>query len=230
LLESLPGGGRALCRRVRCLCTTTNVRVRYVSIHQGDQFREESPGDVGRLVQAALRGDLGAFDRLVARFQRQATAVAYRLLNNRDDAMEVTQDAFLKAYEKLDSLSNPGQFGAWLMRIVSNLSLNRRRARALRRAVSLDRSVEDDERKEWNLPDLHSPSPADVASGKELKGKIADAVQQLPERQRQALVLFSIAELPQKEVARQLGCSVQAVKWHVFAARKKLKETLKDYL
>ncbi len=59
---------------------------------------------------------------------------------------------------------------------------------------------------------------------------IGESIEELPEMQRQALVLFSIAELPQKEVASMLGCSVEAVKWHVFTARKKLKDKLKDYL
>jgi len=94
--------------------------------------------DVGRLVQEARRGDLASFDLLVGCFQRQATAVAFRLLNNMDDAMEVTQDAFLNAYDKLGTLSAPKQFGPWLLRIVSNLALNRRRSRALRSAVPLE--------------------------------------------------------------------------------------------
>ena len=186
---------------------------------------------MGRLVRAAVRGDLGAFDVLVARYQRQATAVAYRLLSNRDDAMEVTQDAFLKSFDKLKTLSKPNRFGPWLMRIVSNLALNRRRSRALRRAASLDAPLDDAEgRGERNLPDPRASSPMEIASSRELKEKIAAAIEELPEMQRQALVLFSIAKLPQKEVARQLGCSVQAVKWHVFTARKKLKETFKEYL
>ena len=185
--------------------------------------------DVGRLVRSALAGDLAAFDTLVERYQRQATAVAQGLLNHRDDAMEVTQDAFLRAFDKLATLSSPEQFGPWLMRIVSNQALNRRRSRALRQTASLD-AAGSDGRGEWNLPDRRAESPVEAASSKELKGKIAEAIDELPEMQRQALVLFSIARLPQKEVARQLGCSVQAVKWHVFSARKKLKEQLEEYL
>ena len=188
-------------------------------------------GDEALLVRVALGGDLGAFDKLVERYQRQATAVAYRLLNHRDDAMEVVQDAFLKAFDKLATLSKPERFGPWLMRITSNLALNRRRSRALRRTASLDNRPDDaDGRGELNLPDPHAESPLEAASGKELKAKIAAAIDELPEMQRQALVLFSIAKLPQKEVAEQLGCSVQAVKWHVFTARKKLKEQLEEYL
>ena len=72
------------------------------------------------------------------RYQRQAVAVSYRLLGNSQDAMEVTQDAFLKAFTSLDSLQKPEAFGGWLMRIVSNLSLNYRRSRKIRQQLPLD--------------------------------------------------------------------------------------------
>ncbi len=186
--------------------------------------------DVGRLVQQARSGELGAFDILVGRYQRQATAVAYRLLNNLDDAMEVTQDAFLRAYDKLPLLTNAGQFGPWLMRIVSNLALNRRRARALRNAASIDAASGDDEGRELSLPDDSAESPLEAASAKEMEAQIDKVLGDLPEMQRKALVMFSVAKMPQKDVAKMLGCSVEAVKWHVFTARKKLKDRLRDYL
>lgn len=194
--------------------------------------QQEASEKIAAWVHAALRGDLGAFDRLVERFQRQALAVAYRLLNNRDDAMEVTQDALMKAYDKLASLSKPERFGPWLMRIVSNLSLNRRRSRALRRMIPLDAESADgqNDRHAGDLVDAQADRPGEIVSGEELDEQFAEALEQLSEKQRQALVLFSLAELPQKEVARQLGCSVQAVKWHVFSARKRLKDILADYL
>src|SRR2546423_1784251 len=95
------------------------------------------PSD-GQLVQQVLAGQRKGFDELVARYQRQAVAVSYRLLGNTQDAMEVTQDAFLKAFTSLDSLQKPEAFGGWLMRIVSNLSLNYRRSRKIRQQLPLD--------------------------------------------------------------------------------------------
>jgi RNA polymerase sigma-70 factor (ECF subfamily) len=182
-------------------------------------------------VEAAKRGELAAFDELVGRYQRQATAVAFRLLNNREDAMEVTQDSLMKAYDKLGSLSEPSRFGPWLMRIISNLALNRRRERALRRHASLDASQDDDEgRVEANLMDVSALEPSALLSAREVKELVSRAIDELPEMQRQAITLFCIAELPQKDVAEMLGCSVEAVKWHVFTARKKLKDRLKDFL
>ena len=187
--------------------------------------------DDAELVAAARRGELGAFDTLVGRYQRQATSVAYRLLNNMDDAMEVTQDAFLQAYDKLATLSKPERFGAWLMRITSNLALNRRRWRSLRKAIPLEGLGEGDEdRGEMQLSDPSAVMPDQAASAEDVKKIMAEVIAELPEMQRQALTMFCIDELPQKEIAQTLGCSVEAVKWHVFTARKKLKERLKDYL
>src|SRR5438477_11347704 len=96
-----------------------------------------SPTD-GQLVERANDGDRKAFDMLVERYQRQAVAVSYRLLGNTQDALEVTQDAFLKGFTSLASLQKPEAFGGWLMRIVSNLSLNYRRSRKIRSQLPLD--------------------------------------------------------------------------------------------
>src|SRR5215208_1483986 len=91
----------------------------------------------GQLVSKAIDGDRTAFDSLIVRYQRQAVAVSYRLLGNTQDALEVTQDAFLKAFTSLSTLQKPEAFGGWLMRIVSNLSLNYRRSRKTRQQMPL---------------------------------------------------------------------------------------------
>ncbi len=184
----------------------------------------------GPAARAAANGDLAAFEVLVERYQRRANAVAYRLLSNVDDAMEVVQDSFVKAFENLQSLSDPQRFGPWLMRIVANQALNRRRARAVRKTTSLDYQPDDSERAAPVVADNRSVSPLEEVSAVELKAKIDDAIASLPEQQRQALVMFSIGKMPQKDVAKAMGCSAAAVKWHVFTARKKLKEILADYL
>jgi RNA polymerase sigma-70 factor (ECF subfamily) len=191
------------------------------------------PSD-GQLVLQALNGRREAFDQLIARYQRQAVAVAYRLLGNTHDALEVTQDSFLNGYKNLGTLQKPEAFGGWLMRIVSNLSLNFRRARKLRTQLPLDDCLgstgsqeTDGAASEWMA---RSDDPARAVQGHELGEKLRQALQQLPEKQRLAIVMFTIDQMPQKDVAEALGCSVEAVKWHVFQGRKKLKELMKEYL
>ncbi|MDB5324653.1 MAG: polymerase, sigma-24 subunit, subfamily [Phycisphaerales bacterium] len=178
------------------------------------------------LVRRTLAGEKQAFDVLVRQYQRPAVAVSYRLLGRTEDALEVVQDALLKAYRSLDTLQKPEAFAGWLMRIVTNLSLNRRRGRKSSSALPLDDMLHS-----GNLdPEAggDSPDPQRVLQGKELGERLKIALAQLPEKQRMALELFTIEQLPQKQVAEALECSVEAVKWHVFQARKKLKEALKD--
>src|SRR5438046_3113132 len=102
-----------------------------------DRPSHAEPSD-GQLVRNTLAGQRQAFDQLIRRYQRQAVAVSYRLLGNSNDALEVTQDAFLKAFTSLSTLQKPDAFGGWLMRIVSNLSLNYRRSRKVRSQLPLD--------------------------------------------------------------------------------------------
>jgi RNA polymerase sigma-70 factor (ECF subfamily) len=184
----------------------------------------QRPSD-GYLVLQTRNGDRSAFDELIVRYQRPAVAVASRLLGNVHDAMEVTQDAFLNAFTNLATLRQAEAFGGWLMRIVSNLSLNFRRARKTRAALALD-----------DLPgfaeSISTPcaNPFRRIESAEMGRVLCDALKHLSERQRTVIILFAIEQMPQKRVAETLGCSVEAVKWHVFQGRKKLRQALKDYL
>lgn len=200
------------------------------------KFSESSSGPASqdaqdaRLVRMVLSGDVKAFEGLLLRHQMTANTVARRLLNNQADADEVVQDAVLKAYRNLSELDKPERFGPWLMRIVCNLSLNRRRGRALRKASSLSEPNEREEAMASALADGKADRPESIASGRELDQMIARAIDELPELQRQAIVLFAISGMNQKDVAEVMETSIEAVKWHVFTARKKLRERLKDYL
>src|SRR5215203_5580442 len=191
----------------------------------------------GQLVEQTLAGKRQAFDDLVRRYQRQAVAVSYRLLGNSHDALEVTQDAFIKAFSSLATLQKPEAFGGWLMRIVSNLSLNYRRSRKTRSQLPLDDLLGPTEGSQQaelagGSSDWMSQSgdPVHLLASEEMGRKLKDALAQLPEKQRLAIVMFTIEEMPQKQVAEALECSVEAVKWHVFQGRKKLKEIMKDHL
>src|SRR5688572_27378656 len=205
----------------------------------GDEEKADavSPSD-GQLVSACVAGDRKAFDDLIGRYQRQAVAVSYRLLGNSHDAMEVTQDAFVKAFSSLATLQKPEAFGGWLMRIVSNLSLNYRRSRKTRQQLPLDDLLGPTDAgqqaaaatgggSDWMT---QSGDPVHLLESEEMGRKLKQALEQLPEKQRLAIVMFTIEEMPQKQVAEALNCSVEAVKWHVFQGRKRLKELMKEHL
>ena len=185
------------------------------------------------LVQRAREGDEGAFSELVRSYQRRAVSLAYRLLGNVEDASDVSQDAFVRAYRSLDQLEDPGRFGGWFLRIVSNLSLNFRRSRKSREALSLDHAAElglGVRNPQTGRSVVSNMEDDDAVIPGELRGVMREALSKLPEKQRLALVLFSIEGMPQKDVAEVLECSVELVKWNVFQARRKLKDALHEYL
>ncbi|MBI4580285.1 MAG: sigma-70 family RNA polymerase sigma factor [Planctomycetes bacterium] len=194
-------------------------------------FTDETGARDAAWVQATRGGSPEAFGRLARAYERPAIATAYRLLGNSDDAMEVVQEAFLRAYRSLDHLKEPSRFGPWLLRIVSNLSLNARRSRRSGPMVPLD--------EEWGPDGIRSTDgepaaaviePGHSAEGHELGEAIDAALHSLPDKQRLALVLFTIEGWPQKDIAALLDCSLENVKWYVFQARKRLRGRLGDML
>lgn len=191
-------------------------------------------GQDSALVRRAQAGDRASFAELVRRYQRRAVSVAFRLLGNAEDASDVSQDAFVRAYRHLSQLDDPSRFGAWLMRVVTNLALNFRKARKLRSAAELSDAIEASG--EGRTPGSGRRvvrTDADDESGplpRELHAAVSRAMEALPEKQRLALILFSVEGMPQKDVAEILDCSLELVKWNVFAARRKLKELLGEYL
>lgn len=195
--------------------------------HDWDELYRLDAEDVAR----AVAGDVAAYDVLIERHQRRAVAVAYRLLGNIEDAKDVCQDAFVRAFRSLASLQQPERFGAWLLRIVSNLSLNFRRARRPNLSLSAERgeggTLED---QASHQSGRGGRSPSEELLSVEAEETIQAALERLPEKQKLALVLFAIEQIPQKEVADILECSVEMVKWNVFQARKTLKKLLAAYI
>lgn len=198
---------------------------------QSEGVESQPSSDDARWVAATLSGDHAAFDVLVRRYQRQAVSVAYRLVNDLHDAADVAQDAFLRAYQGLSGLEEPARFAPWLMRIVSNLALNFRRARGAgvrKQAVPLD-GVDP-----AGAAQVARAEAAGAAVDPELPAELGDAIrvalEELPEKQKLAFVLFCLEGLPQKDVADILDCSVELVKWNVFQARKSLRTALGDYV
>src|SRR5688500_12943112 len=184
------------------------------SDHSSAENSPAGPTD-GRLVADVLAGKREAFDELIKRYQRRAVAVSYRLLGNSHDAMEVTQDAFLKAFVSLDTLQKPEAFGGWLMRIVSNLSLNFRRSRKTRQQLPLDDALGPADPSqsdsgvggsEWMA---RSDDPLHRLESIEMGKRLERALHELPEKQRLALVMFTLEEMPQKQIAAALECTVE---------------------
>ena len=181
------------------------------------------------LVASARTGDVHAFETLVNKYDRQIFRIAQHITQNREDAQDVVQDAFLKAYEKLDQFQGNSKFYTWLVRIAVNESLMRLRKRRTGKMVSIDDDIETDE---GSVPrDLAdwSPNPEQNYGQAELNEILRKTIQGLPHGFRIVFVLRDVDGLSTEETAETLGLSVPAVKSRLLRARLQLRERLSRY-
>src|SRR6516164_1919351 len=190
---------------------------------------EEPAGDELRLVHAAKAGDIGAFEELVNRYDRNVFRIAQHITQNREDAEDVLQDAFLKAYQNLEQFQGNSKFYTWLVRIAVNEALMRLRRRRNDRTVSLDEDVETEdgaiprEVADW------SPNPEQLYGTSELGDILKKTIQGLSPGFRTVFVLRDVEGLSTEETAEMLGLSVPAVKSRLLRARLQLRERLTKY-
>ena len=181
------------------------------------------------LVNQARDGDVAAFEKLVRQYDRQVFRIAQHITQNREDAEDVVQDAFLKAYEKLDQFQGNSKFYTWLVRITVNEALMRLRKRRTGKMVSIDEDVETEE---GSMPrDLAdwSPDPEALYGQSEMAEILRKTIQGLPPGFRVVFVLRDVEGLSTEETAETLGLSVPAVKSRLLRARLQLRERLSRY-
>src|ERR1051326_3816138 len=178
------------------------------------------------LVQAAKKGDLEAFSELVKRYDRNVFRIAQHITHNEEDAQDVVQDAFLKAYQKLDQFQGNSKFYTWLVRIAVNEALMKVRKRKASKTVSIDEDVETDEGFVPREVTDWSPNPEQLYKQAELSDILEKTIQGLPSGFRTVFVLRDVEGLSTEETADALGLSVPAVKSRLLRARLQLREKL----
>jgi len=193
--------------------------------------KEEGQADVTvlsdeELALALKNGDERAFDELVRRHQGRVYAVAYRFTGNREDALDVVQEALLKAYRKIDTWQPTGGFVPWLLRLTSNQAVDALRRRKRQRHERLDEA--------YRQASEHAPVEPTVmnteqqAWAHEIDRRIQAALPVLSPTQRTVFVLRHYEGFQLAEIATQIGCTVGSVKVHLFRALKKLQKSLED--
>src|SRR5271167_398743 len=190
---------------------------------------EEPAGDELRLVHAAKAGDISAFEELVKRYDRNVFRIAQHITQNREDAEDVVQDAFLKAYENLEQFQGNSKFYTWLVRIAVNESLMKLRRRRSDRTVSLDEDIQTEEDTMPREVADWSPNPEQLYKQGELKDILRKTVQGLPASFRTVFVLRDVEGLSTEETAEALDLSIPAVKSRLLRARLQLRERLNKY-
>jgi RNA polymerase sigma-70 factor (ECF subfamily) len=186
--------------------------------------------DEAELVRKSQRGDLQAYDDLVRRYQERIYATIYHMTSNHEDANDLAQDTFIKAYQAIKSFKGGSSFYTWLYRIAVNKTINFLKQRRNRSHMSLD----DLDVNVENNPELVSlvsdKTPRREAGLAELQEKLNEAMQKLSEDHRLAVTLHDVQGVPHEEIAKIMDCNIGTVRSRLFYARQQLQGYLSDYL
>ena len=182
-----------------------------------------------QLVRAAKAGSLEAFEQLVRRYDRNVFRIAQHITQNHEDAEDVVQDAFLKAFQNLANFQEQSKFYTWLVRIAVNEALMKLRRRRTGRTVSLDQEIETDEDTMPREVADWAPNPEQMYNQSELRDILQKTIQGLPAGFRTVFVLRDVEGLSTEETAEALDLSIPAVKSRLLRARLQLRDRLTKY-
>lgn len=181
---------------------------------------EEKDSD---LVQRTLCGDWSAYDQLVKRYQRQIYNFAYRMMGNAEDAQDISQETFLRAFQSLHSFRKDASFLTWLFKIASNLCIDLLRSRKSKGTLSLDSELEEGREP---AAEARTSDPESVAMRNATQEVVQHAINALPARYRAVVILRHLQGMSVDEIAQTLDIPAGTVKTHLFRAREMLRERL----
>jgi RNA polymerase sigma-70 factor (ECF subfamily) len=177
------------------------------------------------LVQLAQKGDLVAFEGLVGRHRDKVYARAYSMMRNEEEALDLSQDAWVKGWQRLVQFQGDSSFITWMTRIVINLCLDQLRKNKRQRVESIDALDEDSGGVERQMP-VVEVNPTQGLERGELRQRIDGALAKLSPEHRTALVLHEFEELEYKEIAKRMDCSIGTVMSRLFYARRRMASLL----
>lgn len=177
------------------------------------------------LVRAAHQGDMNAFEELVKRHREKIFARAFSMLRNEDEALDLSQEAWVKAWQRLNQFQGDSSFVTWITRIVINLCLDHLRRQKRQKTDSIEQMDEETGGVERQLPVI-TPNPTEKLERQELRIRINRALDQLSEEHRTVLVLHEFEEMEYKEIAKTMGCSIGTVMSRLFYARRRMASLL----
>ena len=188
---------------------------------------EYSSAEDAALVRAAQKGDTDAFEELVARHRDKIYARAFSMMRNEDEAIDLSQEAWVKAWQRLGQFQGDSSFATWITRIVINLCLDELRKQQRHRTESIEGLDEESGGVERQMPAI-TINPTERLERGELRQRIDRALGQLSHEHRTVLVLHEFEEMEYKEIAKTMGCSIGTVMSRLFYARRKLAALLAD--
>ena len=185
--------------------------------------RPEEKPEVGdeKLVRRAQRGDMVAFEELVARHRDKIYARAFSMMRNEDEAVDLSQEAWVKGWQRLKQFQGDSSFVTWMTRIIINLCLDQLRKQKRQRAESIEQLDEELGGVERQMPTV-TVNPTEGLERKELRARIDRALNQLSYEHRTVLILHEFEDLEYKEIAKRMQCSIGTVMSRLFYARRKM--------
>ncbi len=189
--------------------------------------RAKSTLDDEAMVRAAQQGDMAAFEGLVARHRDKLYARAYSMMRNEEEAIDLSQEAWVKGWQRLNQFQGDSSFATWMTRITINLCLDAIRRQKRQRAESIEAMDEDSGGVERHLP-VVTVNPTERMERSELRARIDDALGKLTEAHRTVLVLHEFEGMEYKLIAKTMQCSIGTVMSRLFYARRKLAALLAD--
>ena len=183
------------------------------------------------LIRACQRGDREAFREVVERYQRKIVGVAIGMVHNQEDALEIAQEAFIKAYENIGRFKGESSLYTWLYRIVVNLAIDFRRRERRHPTVALeDRVGPSGDGYEETLKDERLTEPFQTAQAHQIGTRVQEAINELTPDHKAVILLREVEGLSYDEISRVMQCSKGTVMSRLHYARKKLQKRLKDCL
>jgi len=186
-----------------------------------------SSADDVTLVRAAQAGDLMAFEELVARHRDKIFARAFSMMRNEEEAIDLSQEAWVKAWQRLAQFHGESSFATWLTRITINLCLDQLRKQKRLRAESIEAMDDESGGVERQMP-VVTVNPTERLERGELRQRIDAALGKLSEEHRTVMVMHEFEEMEYKEIAKAMGCSIGTVMSRLFYARRKMASFLAD--
>ena len=183
------------------------------------------------IVRRVQEGDVAAFDQLVLKYRTRVYGVVYNMTSNREDASDLTQDAFIKSFQSINRFQGQSSFFTWLYRIAVNSTLTHLRKNRLRTFFSFEKINEDDKVSAEVIAALTDNTGADQETfARELQEKLNEAMQKLSIRHRTVITLFEIDGLGHQEIAEIMNCSVGTVRSRLHYAKQLLQSELQPYI
>jgi len=200
--------------------------------NQRDQRKSDSRSEDSEIIQQALRGDDAAYKRLMNKYHDAIFNFIYRMIRDKHQVEDLTQEAFIKAFASLKSFNDQYAFSTWLYKIATNNSIDYIRRRKLQ-LYSIDKPIEAaDSDYTFELPDETYEADKDIIRGQKLQ-LLNDAIADLPEKYKKVIQLRHVEERTYEEIAKMLKLPIGTVKAHIFRAReilyKNLKHKIRNY-